>query len=205
MSTLLKLNTSLFGEHGQSSQLASAFVEQWSRAHPHARVIKRDLAAQPVPHLNAASFAAMGKPAAQRSPEEHWQAALGDQLIAEIEAADVVVLGLPMYNFGVPSTLKAWFDHIARAGRTFRYTSAGPEGLLKGKQVHIFATRGGKYAGTELDSQTGFVRTFLGFLGMTEVRIVYAEGLAMGESARNTALSQAHQQIDQSLALPVAA
>jgi FMN-dependent NADH-azoreductase len=116
-------------------------------------------------------------------------------LIEELRNADVIVLGLPMYNFGVPSTLKAYFDHVARAGVTFKYTAQGPVGLLTGRKVYVLATRGGRYAGTALDSQTDYVRQFLGFLGITDVEFVYAEGLALGEEAKAAALSEVENQI----------
>jgi len=106
-----------------------------------------------------------------------------------------IVLGLPMYNFGVPSSLKAYFDHIARSGVTFRYTEKGPEGLLKGKKAYIFATRGGLYAGTALDTQTGYVRDFLRFIGIDEVEFVYAEGLSMGDAPKDKALAAANTAI----------
>ena len=102
-----------------------------------------------------------------------------------------------MYNFGVPSTLKAYFDHVARAGVTFRYTADGPVGLLTGKQAYVFATRGGKHAGTATDLQTGFVRQFLGFIGIRDVEFIYAEGLALGEQSRNEALAAAVARIGQ--------
>ena len=108
--------------------------------------------------------------------------ALDDALIAEVQAADVVVLGVPMYNFGVPAQLKNWIDAIARAGVTFRYTANGPEGLLKGKKVYVALTRGGKYRDTPADTQVPYLKTVLGFLGMTDVQFVYAEGLAMGDA-----------------------
>lgn len=116
-------------------------------------------------------------------------------MIDELKQAEVIVIGLPMYNFGIPSTLKAYFDQIARAGVTFRYTENGPEGLLTGKKAYIFATRGGLYAGTPLDSQTGYVRNFLGFLGITDVEFIYAEGLNMGDLNKEAALAEAQQQI----------
>ena len=118
-------------------------------------------------------------------------------MIDEIKSADVIVLGLPMYNFGAPSTLKAYFDRIARAGVTFRYTASGPEGLLTGKKAYIFATRGGLYAGTPLDSQTTYVRDFLGFLGITDVEFIYAEGLNMGEESKQAALAKAQGQLEE--------
>lgn len=114
-----------------------------------------------------------------------------DALIDELRQADLIVLGLPMYNFGIPSTLKSYFDHIARVGQTFRYTETGPIGLLTGKKAIVCATRGGLYAGTPLDTQTTYIRTFLGFLGITDVEFIYAEGLAMGDAKKQIALAQA--------------
>ena len=107
----------------------------------------------------------------------------------------LLVIGLPMYNFGVPSSLKAWFDHVARAGTTFRYTEQGPEGLMKGKKVYVLATRGGYHAGTAADQQTPFVRRFLSFLGMDDVEFVYAEGLATGDENRQQALDEANARL----------
>lgn len=196
MATLLQINTSLFSTEGQSSRLADEFQARWRRAHPEGRVIVRDLAAEPVPHLDAARFGAFSTPAADRSPEQQALAAYSDQLVDELRLADELVLGLPMYNFGVPSTLKAWFDHVARAGITFRYTSDGPKGLLGGRKATILATRGGRYAGTALDTQSAYVRDFLNFLGIDEVSFVYAEGLAMGDEPRQRALSEAHTSLD---------
>ena len=121
-------------------------------------------------------------------------------LIDELSRADVIVIGLPMYNFGVPSTLKAYFDHIARAGVTFRYTDKGPVGLLRGKKVFVFAARGGLYAGTPRDTQTPYVRDFLSFLGMDDVEFIYAEGLALGDEHQKKALDRAHAAIDRLLA-----
>jgi FMN-dependent NADH-azoreductase len=136
----------------------------------------------------------MAKPG-ERTAAQAEHVAYSDALIGELERADVIVLGLPMYNFGIPSTLKAYFDQIARAGRTFRYTQSGSEGLLKGKRAIVIATRGGRYAGTPLDSQTGYVRDFLRFLGIRDVEFVYAEGLALGEEPRAAALANARQAI----------
>ena len=117
-------------------------------------------------------------------------------MIDELKRADVIVLGLPMYNFGVPSTLKAYFDHVARAGVTFRYTETGPVGLLTGKKVYVFAARGGLYAGTPRDTQTQYVRDFLAFLGMDDVEFIYAEGLAVSEANKQQGIAGAHAQID---------
>jgi FMN-dependent NADH-azoreductase len=123
-----------------------------------------------------------------------------DALIAEIKAADIVVLGVPMYNFGVPAQLKNWIDAVTRAKVTFQYTASGPEGLLKGKKVYVALTRGGKYRNTPADTQVPYLKMVLGFLGMTDVQFVYAEGLAMGAEAANEAMASAQQQIDEALA-----
>ena len=194
MSTLLQINTSLFSGGGQSTQLANNFVEQWRDSHADAQVVVRDLAASPVPHLNAARVTAFMTPAEQRSAEQQEIVAYSDVLIDEIKHADVVVIGLPLYNFGIPSALQAYFDHLARAGVTFKYTAEGPVGFLQGKRVLVFATRGGKYAGTAKDSATIHVSSFLSLLGMTDVEFVYAEGLNLGADIREQGLSAARQQ-----------
>jgi FMN-dependent NADH-azoreductase len=195
MSTLLQLNTSLFSGDGQSSRLAEQFIAGWRASHPHGEVIVRDLARDPVPHLTAERFQAFLAQPGERTPAQQAIVAGSDALIDELRRADVIVLGLPMYNFGVPSTLKAYFDHVARAGVTFRYTAAGPEGLLKGKQAYVFATRGGRYSGTPADHQSGFVRQFLSFVGIDEVEFVYAEGLAIGPAAKEASLARAARAI----------
>ena len=192
MTTLLKINASLFSSQGQSSQLAERFVAARLAATPGLKVISRDLGAEPVPHLDAARFLSFVAKPEERSAEQRAVVAYSDALIEELRQADEIVIGLPMYNFGVPSTLKAWFDHIARAGVTFRYTATGPEGLLTGKKVTIFAARGGLYAGTPKDSQTTYVRDFLAFIGITDVEFVYAEGLNMGDESKAAALTAAH-------------
>ena len=189
MTTLL-LKTSLFGDAGQSSLLASDFAAQRG-----GRLVVRDLAQDPVPHLTAERFQAFLAKPESRTPEQQAVAGYSDALIAELQAADVIAIGLPMYNFGLPSTLKAYFDHIARAGITFRYTDKGPQGLLQGKKVYVFAARGGLYAGTPLDTQTAYVRDFLRFLGLDDVEFVYAEGLAMGDARKAQALEAANTAI----------
>jgi FMN-dependent NADH-azoreductase len=196
MKTLLHLNTSLFSDGGQSSRLAARFVADWRAQNPGAAVIARDLATTPVPHLTAERFQSFLAPAGGRTAAQQAVVDYSDALIDELRRADVIVIGLPMYNFGVPSTLKAYFDHIARAGVTFRYTEKGPQGLLTGKKAYVFATRGGAYAGTAGDNQSAFVRQFLGFLGIDDVEFVYAEGLAIGEAARNAALARAERAIE---------
>lgn len=206
MKTLLQLNTSLFGKNGSSSELNRRFVAAWRAANPDGAVVLRDLAATPIPHLTAEGFLGFAAGAGERTPEQSAAAELSDTLIAELKRADVIALGLPMYNFGVPSTLKAWFDHVARAGVTFRYTANGPEGLLQGRRAYIFATRGGVYAGTPSDTQSAYVRYFFNFLGIRDVEFVFAEGLALGDESREGALAKAHREIDGiGYALPQAA
>jgi FMN-dependent NADH-azoreductase len=191
MKTLLQIQASLFSDAGESSRLASRFVSRWQADNPGAEVMVRDLGREPIPHLTAERFQSFLAKPGERTAAQQSVAAFSDDLIAELERADVIVLGLPMYNFGVPSTLKAYFDHVARAGKTFKYGDKGPVGLLTGKKAVIFATRGGLYAGTPLDTQTDYVRGFLGFLGITDVEFVYAEGLNMGDASKGAALEKA--------------
>lgn len=191
MTTLLQINSSIYNGSGQSSQLADRFVEAFLLRQPDARLLKRELARDEVPHLTAERFHAFQVKPEERSAAERDIVEYSDALIDELRQAEVIVLGLPMYNFGVPSQLKAYFDHIARAGVTFRYTASGPEGLLKGKRAYVFAARGGVYAGNPLDTQTQYVRDFLRFLGIEEIEFVYAEGLALGDPSRNQSLSEA--------------
>ena len=196
MTTLLQINASIHADHGQSSQLATQFVRAFSHSHAESRIVLRDLASDTVPHLSAERFAAFLSKPDERSAAQSDVVAYSDALIAELKQADVIVLGLPMYNFGVPSQLKAYFDHIARAGETFRYTANGPVGLLKGKKAYIFAARGGLYAGTTLDTQTNYVRDFLRFVGIEDIEFVYAEGLAISAESKASGLAKAAAQID---------
>jgi len=194
MKTLLQIKSSLFSDGGQSSRLVDRFVAVWKAAHPDGQIIFRDIAADPVPHLDAARFGAFL--AKERTTEQQAVIEYSDRLIDELQRADVVVLGLPMYNLGVPSMLKAYLDHVARAGVTFRYTTNGPVGLLKGKKAFVFAARGGMYQKTPFDTQTPYVRNLLGFLGITDVKFVHAEGLAISEERKRDALTQAEDAID---------
>jgi FMN-dependent NADH-azoreductase len=194
--TLLQIHSSLFGEHGQSSQLAQQFVSRWQRANPGSRVVLRDLAAEPVPHLTAERFQAFLTAEDKRTEVQQAWVAESDALIEELEQADVVVIGLPMYNFGIPSTLKAWIDHVARAGKTFRYTEQGPEGLLIDRPVYLFAARGGQYRGSPRDTQTAYMTHFLNFIGIRNIEFIHAEGLNLGEKPRETALDQASASIE---------
>jgi len=196
MKTLLQIRSSIFSNDGQSSRLAERFVARWRASNPGGKVIVRDLAKEPVPHLDAARFGAFLAKPKERTPAQQAVVDYSDALIGELKRADVVVLGLPMYNFGVPSTLKAYFDHVARVGETFKYTEMGPVGLLTGKKVYVFAARGGIYAGTPNDTQTPFIRTFLSFLGMSDIEFVYAEGLAISEASKQQSLARAQAVID---------
>jgi len=186
---ILQIKSSILGGASQSSRLADEFVALLSQQHPEAKLIQRDLAAEPVPHLDGARAGAFFAKPEERTPGQREVIAYSDALIDELRRADVLVLGLPMYNFGVPSQLKAWFDHLARAGETFKYTEKGPVGLLAGKKAYVFAARGGLYGDDH--SQTQFVRQFLGFIGITDVEFVYAEGLAISPESRNNNLMAA--------------
>jgi len=196
MKTVLQINASLFSNQGQSSRLADEYVAALAARHPGLEVIRRDLAREPVPHLDAERFGAFLAKPQERSDAQQAVVAYSDALIDELRRADEIALGLPMYNFGVPSQLKAWIDHIARAGQTFRYTENGSEGLLKGKKAIVFAARGGLYSGTPRDTQTPYVRDFLAFVGIAEVTFVYAEGLAINEASKQSAIARARGEIE---------
>jgi FMN-dependent NADH-azoreductase len=193
---ILQINSSIFSGAGQSSGLADQFVTRLRMQNPGARLTVRDLAADPVPHLDAARFGAFLAKPEDRTPAQQAVAAYSDALIDELKRADVVVLALPLYNFGLPSTLKAYFDHVGRAGLTFSYTEKGPVGLLTGKKVYVFAARGGFYAGTPNDTQTPYIRAFLSFLGMSDIEFVYAEGLAVSEASKQQGLARARAESD---------
>ena len=193
MKTILHLSSSLFGDAGQSSRLAEEFVATQRLEHRGVTVIRRDLARDPVPHLDAARFAAFASKPGARTAEQQAVLDYSDALIDELKRADTIVIGLPMYNFGLPSQLKAYFDHVARAGVTFRYTDKGAVGLLAGRKAYVFAARGGLYAGTAKDTQTAYVRNFLAFLGIEDVEFVYAEGLAISEASRTRSLAAARE------------
>jgi FMN-dependent NADH-azoreductase len=203
MSTLLYVQSSLYGAQGASSQLAESFVAQWLSNNPGGRVIRRDLAADPAPHLTAERFQAFNTAPEVRTPEQQAVVAYSDALIDELRSADTIVLGVPMYNFSVPSTLRTYFDHIARAGVTFRYTGAGPVGLLAGRRAYVFVTRGGVYSAAA-DTQVPYLRQFLGFIGI-ESEFVFAEGLGLGEEPRRKSLGEARSQIAGLTAVALAA
>lgn len=191
MANVLVIRSAATGEASVSNKLINAYLA----AHPEATVVERDLDANPVPHVDSASLAGIGR----QAPEgDDFAAArsLQDAIIAEVFAADVLLIGLPVYNFGMPSTLKAWFDYVARAGTTFQYTEKGPEGLVKGKKAILAQARAGKY-----DDATGFpfavphAKSLLGFVGVDDVTVVTAEGMAFGPEAAEEAISGAVAQI----------
>jgi len=197
---ILQINSSARADGSHSSRLAGSIVERVQTSLDDSTVpaiTVRDLGRTPHPELNESALQALFTPAEQRTPEQAARVALDDALIDELKAADVLVLGVPMYNFGVPAPLKNWIDAISRAKVTFQYTANGPEGLLKGKKVYIALTRGGQYRNTPSDTQVPYLRTVLSFLGMTDIQFVYAEGLAMGPEAEQRALASAQAQIDE--------
>lgn len=195
MKKLLFISSSISGDKGHSVQLAQQFIAQLPQG--SFNVDKLDLNATPVPHLDMTEMAAWMTPADQRTEVQQTLAAISDDIIARVKAADVIVLGVPMYNFGIPSQLKALFDRVARAGITFKYTEQGPVGLLDDKPVVIFATRGGIYQGTSADSQTPFLQSFLNFVGLKSQHFIYAEGLNMGTDAQQAALIAAKERLAQ--------
>lgn len=190
----LVITASILGENGQSKALAERFIAQ-AQGRDGVEVTHRDLVASELPHLNLAELGSWQVAEEERTPEQRELAARSDALIKELHDHDVVVLAVPMYNFGIPSQLKAWFDRVMRAGVTFRYTENGPQGLVEGKRAIILAARGGQYAGTEMDTQTPHLKLMLGMMGIGEVDTVFAEGLNMGEGKRDAALKEARQAI----------
>ena len=196
---ILQINSSARTQGSQSTVLANELTARLLAVNPGARVTLRDLAVTPQPVLDEAALHALFTPADARTPAQAERAALDDALIAEIQAADAVVLGVPMYNFGVPAQLKNWIDAIAKVKVTFAYTDKGPQGLLTGKKVYVALTRGGQYRNTPADTQVPYLKTVLGFLGMTDVEFFYAEGLNMGPDAAEKGLAFARAQIDEAV------
>lgn len=197
---ILQINASARRDGANSTRVANRITERLLAAHPGATLTLRDLAVSPHPVLDEAALGALFTPADQRSPEQAARVALDDALIAELQAHDTLVLGVPMYNFGVPVQLKSWIDAVARAGVTFRYTANGPEGLLTGKTVYVALARGGLYRDTGNDSQVPYLKAVLGFLGLKDVRFIYAEGLAMGPDAAAKGFAQAELDLQAALA-----
>lgn len=199
MSTILHINSSIRNAGSISRQLSSEFVEKLKAANAGTIVISRDLATSPVPHLEETMMGAFFTPENQRTAEQAKTVGLSDKLVAELFSADTVVIGAPMYNFSVSSTLKSWIDHIARVGVTFRYTDKGPEGMVTGKKVYIFTSRGGVYStgpAKAMDFHETYLRAVLGFIGLTDIHFIHSEGLAMGDEAANLAVTGSRNVMD---------
>ena len=197
---ILQINSSARAVASHSTRLATSIAQRLQAGQAKSTLTVRDLGRTPHPQLDETALQALFTPPEQRTPEQAERVALDDALIAEIQAADVVVLGVPMYNFGVPAQLKNWIDAIARAKVTFAYTDRGPVGLLTNKKVYVALTRGGLYRNTPADTQVPYMKTIFAFLGMTDVQFVYAEGLAMGPDAERNALASAQTQIEEAVA-----
>ena len=195
MTTILHITSSARSNGSRSTQLSSELTERLLARASNARVTQRDLATQPVRALDAEALAALGTPAAQRTEAQAAIVASFDALIAEAQTADVIVLGVPMYNFAIPVQLKSYIDALARSGVTFRYTAQGVEGLLKNKRVYVVFARGGIHRGGPSDVQTPYLDVILRFLGLDDVEYVFAEGLDMGPEAQAKGLASARAQI----------
>ena len=191
MSNVLIIESSARQQGSFSRQLTQQFISQWQAAHPTDQVTVRDLALHPVPHLDANLLGGWMKPEAQRSADEHASLKRSDELTDELLAADVLVLAAPMYNFAIPSSLKAWLDHVLRAGVTFKYTETGPQGLLTGKKAYVLTARGGLYAGSTSDHQEPYLRQVMAFVGIHDVTFIHAEGMNLGGDFQEKGLNQA--------------
>ncbi len=192
---LLHIDSAITGNQSVSRQLTAQIVEAWKATHPTTQVNHLDLAANAPAHFTMDAMAPRTGQTEGLSEAQQRENAVSERLVSQFLAADVVVIGAPFYNFGIPTQLKAWIDRIAQPGRTFRYTANGPEGLAKGKTVIVASSRGGVYstseAGRALEHQESYLQTVLGFFGVTDVRFVRAEGVAMGDAAKTQALAAA--------------
>ncbi|HSE12977.1 MAG TPA: FMN-dependent NADH-azoreductase [Rudaea sp.] len=192
---LLHIDSSILGTQSATRELGAAIVGKWQRQNPRSEVRYVDLAREPLKHLTGELLGVQSVPVDQRGAELQRDVEAGQRALEDFLAADVVVVGAPMYNFSIPSQLKAWIDRIAVAGKTFRYTEKGPEGLAKGKKAIIVSARGGIYsAGAQaaaMDFQENYLRSVFGFLGITDIEFVRAEGLNYGPAQREQAMSVA--------------
>lgn len=200
MSKVLVLKSSILAGYSQSNQLADHFIAEWKTAHDSDNIVIRDLAANPVPVLDGELVGALRPSDAALTPRQQEALDLSNELIAEIQAAETVVITAPMYNFNIPTQLKNYFDLVARAGVTFRYSENGPEGLLTGKKVVVISSRGGIHKDTPSDLLTPYLKLFLGFLGMTDVEFVFAEGIAYGPEVATKAANDAKDALKQIVA-----
>ncbi|PZW94347.1 FMN-dependent NADH-azoreductase [Pseudomonas sp. 478] len=195
MSRVLIIESSARQQDSVSRQLTQTFISQWQTAHPNDHITVRDLAANPVPHLDINLLGGWMKPAEQRNDIEQVSLERSNQLTDELLAADVLVMAAPMYNFAIPSTLKAWLDHVLRAGVTFKYTDTGPQGLLSGKRAYVLTARGGIYAGSTADHQEPYLRQVMAFIGIHDVTFIHAEGMNLGGDFQEKGLSQANAKL----------
>lgn len=196
--TLLHVDSSILNEQSVSRQLTAAIVKHLSAARPDARIIHTDLAADPINHLSSAEFLALQ--GVEPQDEDVKQAvARNAKLVDDFLAADIIIVGAPMYNFTLPTQLRAWLDRLAVPGKTFRYSENGAEGLAKDKRVIVASTRGGLYGegapSAFLDHQETYLRSFFGFLGITDITFIRAEGLALGPENRSAAIDAAVSQV----------
>ena len=196
---ILHITSSVRGKDSESTRVTQLVVDKLVSTNPDAQVVRRDFGAQPHPLLDGAAVGALFTPADRRSSEQAARVALDDALIAEAQAADVIVIGAPMYNFGMPAQLKGWFDAIARSGVTFRYTETGPQGLLKDKKVYVATARGGVYP-PEADPQVPHIRMLLNFLGLSDHTFIYSHGLNMGPEAAAAGQQAANEAVEAALA-----
>ena len=195
MSRILVIESSARQQGSVSRELTQQFIGNWQAAHPADQIQVRDLAVDPVPHLDATLLGGWMTPSEQQSEAEKAALARSNLLTDEVLAADVLVLAAPMYNFAIPSTLKAWLDHVLRAGVTFKYTETGPQGLLSGKRAFVLTARGGIYAGSALDHQEPYLRQALAFIGIHDVQFIHAEGLNLGAEFSEKGLAQARAKV----------
>lgn len=199
MATIQVIESSARQQGSVSRELTEQFIATWQAAHPADQIKVRDLAVDQVPHLDANLLGGWMTPVEQQSEAEKAALALSNQLTDEVLAADVLVLAAPMYNFAIPSTLKAWLDHVLRAGVTFKYTETGPQGLLSGKRAFVLTARGGIYAGSTQDHQEPYLRQALAFIGIHDVTFINAEGLNLGGDFLEKGVSQAKAQLAQAI------
>jgi FMN-dependent NADH-azoreductase len=193
---VLHLDSSILGDASASRQLTRSVVDGLRAAARNVNVVHRDLGSTPIDHLTPEVLATRGTPADLLSAAQARVSRLDTDLLGELEWADMLVIGAPLYNFSIPSGLKAWIDRVTVAGKTFRYTEKGPEGLLKGKRAIIVATSGGVHGGSPVETMhVGYLETLLGFVGIVDVEVVRAEGLGLGPEARAGAMASAQERI----------
>ena len=200
MSSILLVTSSPRGDESLSTRIATEFVDKLKAQNPDSAIVVRDLGTDPIPHLNTISTSAIRKPADARNPEEAVAADYSDKLVAELLAADTVVLSTGLINFNIYSTLKSWIDNVARAGMTFRYTEQGPVGLATGKKVYIVLAAAGVYSdgpAAGMNHAVPYLKTVLGFMGMTDVEVIYVEGMAFGPEAAEKAIAAAQERTSQ--------